>query len=102
MSGETHSGQWRQPAQAEANVNPSDTRDVVGEFGLGGAQDVRDAIAAARQAFPGWSTTTPQQPYLSLEVALPCEQMRADHDRIGPPPEWIDPLDTGMPDYEAR
>jgi aldehyde dehydrogenase (NAD+) len=54
-------GEWRQPAQAEPDVNPSDTRDVVGEFALGTAQDVRDAIAAARAAFPAWSSAVPQQ-----------------------------------------
>ena len=54
-------GAWRQSSQTEPNVNPSDTRDVVGEFALGTAQDVRDAVAAARAAFPGWSLSSPQQ-----------------------------------------
>jgi alpha-ketoglutaric semialdehyde dehydrogenase len=54
-------GQWRRPAEAEADVNPSDTRDVVGEYACGGAQDVRDAVAAAREAYPAWSAAPPQQ-----------------------------------------
>jgi hypothetical protein len=45
-------------------------------------------------------TTTPQQPFLTLEVALPSEQMLADHVSLGPAPAWMDPLETGMPDCE--
>jgi hypothetical protein len=37
-------------------------------------------------------TTTPQQPFLTLEVALPSEQLLADHAPLGPAPAWIDPL----------
>jgi 1-pyrroline-5-carboxylate dehydrogenase len=35
--------------------SPIDTRIVLGRFQSGGRQDVRDAIAAARAAFPAWS-----------------------------------------------
>ena len=41
--------------------NPSDTRDVVGEYAVAGAAEVRAAVAAAREAFPLWRATTPQQ-----------------------------------------
>jgi aldehyde dehydrogenase (NAD+) len=54
-------GEWRRGTSQEPDINPSDTRDVVGEFALGSAQDVRDAIAAARAAFAQWSVTPPQQ-----------------------------------------
>jgi hypothetical protein len=37
-------------------------------------------------------TTTPQQPFLTLEVALPSEQLLADHAPLGPAPAWMDPL----------
>ena len=47
-------------------------------------------------------TTTPQQPFLTLEIALSSERAIADCDRIGPAPAWMDPLETGVPDYEAR
>jgi alpha-ketoglutaric semialdehyde dehydrogenase len=39
--------------------NPSDTSDVVREFGHLGVEGARAAIAAAREAFPAWSSTTP-------------------------------------------
>jgi aldehyde dehydrogenase (NAD+) len=41
-------------------VNPA-TETTLCQIPLGNAQDVADAVAAARQAFAGWSRTTPQQ-----------------------------------------
>src|SRR5581483_1114511 len=35
--------------------SPIDTRILLGKFQSGGRQDVRDAIAAAKAAFPAWS-----------------------------------------------
>ena len=40
---------------ARANINPSDTDDVVGEYAAGTEDDARAAIAAAKAAFPAWS-----------------------------------------------
>jgi acyl-CoA reductase-like NAD-dependent aldehyde dehydrogenase len=40
-----------------ANINPSDTRDIIGEFAVGTRSDVETAIAAAAAAFPLWSRT---------------------------------------------
>jgi acyl-CoA reductase-like NAD-dependent aldehyde dehydrogenase len=40
-----------------ANINPSDTRDIIGEFSVGTRRDVDAAIAAAAAAFPLWSRT---------------------------------------------
>ncbi|MCA3630794.1 MAG: aldehyde dehydrogenase family protein, partial [Methylobacterium sp.] len=40
-----------------ANINPSDTRDIIGEFAVGTRRDVEAAIAAAAEAFPLWSRT---------------------------------------------
>lgn len=47
-------GAWTGQA-GSANINPSDITDIVGEYAAATAQDTRDAIAAARAAFPGWS-----------------------------------------------
>ncbi|MBB5702483.1 aldehyde dehydrogenase (NAD+) [Ochrobactrum daejeonense] len=38
-----------------ANINPSDTNDVVGTYARATADDTRAAIAAAKAAFPAWS-----------------------------------------------
>lgn len=41
--------------EAVANINPSNTDDVVGEYARGSADDARQAVAAAKAAFPAWS-----------------------------------------------
>lgn len=47
-------GEWT-GADPIANINPSDTNEVVGEYARGTAEDMKDAIAAAKAAFPAWS-----------------------------------------------
>jgi len=42
------------------SLNPSDTREVVARFPDGGTKDVDAAVAAARKAFTGWSSATPE------------------------------------------
>ncbi|MGB6308171.1 MAG: aldehyde dehydrogenase family protein [Steroidobacteraceae bacterium] len=54
-------GEWRAGADVSRNINPSDTRDVVGEYARGSASDANAAVAAAAQAFPAWSTISPQE-----------------------------------------
>ena len=62
-------GEWVAGARASRNVNPSDTSDVVGEYAQADATQTRQAIAAARQAFAGWSLSTPQQRFDILDAA---------------------------------
>jgi len=38
-----------------ANINPSDTNDVIGEYARASVEDAKAAIAAAKAAFPAWS-----------------------------------------------
>jgi aldehyde dehydrogenase (NAD+) len=40
-------GAWRDGADAAANINPSDTRDVIGEYARANGNQVGEAIAAA-------------------------------------------------------
>ena len=47
-------GEWTGSTGAE-NINPSDTNEVVGLYASASVQDVTDAIAAAKAAFPAWS-----------------------------------------------
>jgi aldehyde dehydrogenase (NAD+) len=50
-------GEWLTVTDAAPNINPSDLSDVVGEYALGDATQVDQAVAAARQAFSAWSTS---------------------------------------------
>jgi aldehyde dehydrogenase (NAD+) len=52
-------GRWVKPAGGELleNLNPADTREVVGRFPKSSAEDVAAAINAAREAFPRWKAT---------------------------------------------
>src|ERR1700749_505333 len=42
------------------SINPSNTDEVIAKFPEGTTEDVNDAVAAARAAFPGWSGSTPE------------------------------------------
>ena len=57
--GQTHplyvNGQPRDGEGTFEDRSPNDTRMLLGRFARGTREDVRDAIAAARAAFPGWS-----------------------------------------------
>ena len=50
-------GQWVAGKNYQANINPSDLSDVIGEYAQADAAQVETAIAAARKAFPAWSTS---------------------------------------------
>ncbi|QRM57830.1 aldehyde dehydrogenase family protein [Sinorhizobium sp. BG8] len=47
-------GEWV-TGDASANINPSNTNDVVGEYARGSVEDTKAAIAAAKAALPAWS-----------------------------------------------
>lgn len=60
VQGHLIAGEWVGGSSAMDNVNPSDTNDIIGQFSLGTATDVKNAIAAARAAAPAWARTTTQ------------------------------------------
>ena len=62
-------GEWLEGARVSRNINPSDTRDVIGEFAQADAAQAEEAVAAARAAFPAWSLSTPQQRFDILDAA---------------------------------
>jgi aldehyde dehydrogenase (NAD+) len=62
-------GEWRGSARAVVNRNPSDLDDVIGEYASATADEMREAVAAARAALPGWKRTTPQQRADILDAA---------------------------------
>jgi alpha-ketoglutaric semialdehyde dehydrogenase len=54
-------GEWVAGASAAPNRNPSDLSDVIGEFAQANAEQARAGIAAAKKAFPAWSTGSIQE-----------------------------------------
>lgn len=60
MLGNYIAGEWTPGATGTKNINPSDTGDIVGEFSIGDAKQVDTAVAAAREAFSKWSTSSIQ------------------------------------------
>lgn len=62
-------GEWVDGARTSRNINPSDTRDVVGEYAQADAAQAQAAIGAAQAAFGGWSVSTPQQRFDILDAA---------------------------------
>ena len=61
-------GTWLAGPQASRNINPSDIRDLVGEYAQADAAQTQLAIAAAEDAFAGWSLSTPQQRFDVLDA----------------------------------
>ncbi|WP_322096963.1 aldehyde dehydrogenase family protein [Pelagibius sp.] len=49
-------GSWVQGPDAVDNINPSDLDDVIDSYARADAGQVNDAVAAAKAAFPAWST----------------------------------------------
>src|SRR5215213_2952710 len=54
-------GEWLSATEASANVNPSNTNDVVGEYARASVAEAERAIDAAYEAFPAWSRSSIQQ-----------------------------------------
>jgi len=53
-------GEWVAGASTTHNRNPSDVRDVIGEYAQADAAQTKAAIAAAKQAFPAWAAASIQ------------------------------------------
>jgi len=62
-------GEWVDGVRASRNINPSDTRDVVGEYAQADAAQAQAAVTAAQAAFAAWSVSTPQQRFDILDAA---------------------------------
>ncbi len=61
-------GEWV-GGEAAPNINPSNTDEVVGQYARATAADVKNAIAAAKAAFPAWSRSGIQQRHDILKAA---------------------------------
>ena len=66
-------GEWAAGAGISRNVNPSNTKDIIGEYAKADSAQTLQAIAAAKAAFPKWSRSTPQERFdvlnrISIEI----------------------------------
>jgi len=59
-------GEWTKAANAAPNINPSDLKDVIGDYARATRADAEAAIAAAKAAFPGYARSNPQERYEAL------------------------------------
>ena len=74
-------GEWRASRSGRTfeNINPADTRDVVGLLQDSDASDVDAAVQAAQKAFPGWaSMPAPARGKILLKAAAILEGKMAE------------------------
>lgn len=62
-------GEWVEGTRVSRNINPSDTRDLVGEYAQADAGQARAAIDAATRAQAAWGLSTPQLRFDILDAA---------------------------------
>ncbi|MGB3279042.1 MAG: aldehyde dehydrogenase family protein, partial [Pseudorhodobacter sp.] len=60
-------GTWEATTDSTANINPSDTSDILGHAAKADIADLDRAIAAAHAAAPVWAASTPQQRFDALD-----------------------------------
>ncbi|MDF3854552.1 aldehyde dehydrogenase family protein [Paracoccus sp. P2] len=60
IQGNLIGGEWLPDGDCRPNVNPSDTRDIIGFFACADRTAVDQAVHAARSAFPAWAAAGPQ------------------------------------------
>jgi acyl-CoA reductase-like NAD-dependent aldehyde dehydrogenase len=84
MTNQFHNFIGGEPVTAQnfsRNINPSNTNDLVGEYGQATAADLDAAVVAARAAFPAWSRATPQERYDVLKKA--SDEILARREELG-------------------
>src|SRR6218665_718729 len=74
-------GEWAGTGNASRNINPSNTNDVVGEYAQGTVEDLNNAVAAAKAAFPAWGLSGPQERYEILKKA--SDEILARKEELG-------------------
>ena len=73
-------GEWV-AGEAVPNINPSDTNEIVGLYARATAEDTKNAIAAAKAAFPAWSRSGILERHGVLRKA--ADEILARKDEIG-------------------
>lgn len=61
-------GEWTGSESYVNNINPSDTSDIIGDYAQADSGQVEAALAAAANAFPGWSRSGIQQRFDALDA----------------------------------
>jgi aldehyde dehydrogenase (NAD+) len=97
-------GRWR-PAAGGGLIDVVDpaTEQVIGQVAAGGAQDVDDAVAAARAALPGWAATPPGRRAAVLAAARDLMAARREDiaatvsAELGAPPAFAAAVHTDLP-----
>jgi alpha-ketoglutaric semialdehyde dehydrogenase len=74
-------GEWVGGSSINANINPSNTNDVIGNYARASKAQTDRAIADAKAAFPSWSRTTPQERYEILKRA--SDEILARKEELG-------------------
>ena len=87
-------GQWVAGDKYSPNVNPSNTADVLGLYTQASAEQLDQAVQAARAAFPAWSVSGIQARADALDAA-----QRGEMDLLYVSPEA---LGTGLADRLAK
>jgi acyl-CoA reductase-like NAD-dependent aldehyde dehydrogenase len=64
-----------------ANINPSNTSDIVGEYASASAAEVRQAIAAAKEAAPAWARSGLLERHAVLKTT--AEEISARKEELG-------------------
>jgi len=59
-------GQWLEGESSQDNINPSDTRDIIGNYAQASVDQVEQAIDAARMAQVEWACSGLEQRYNAL------------------------------------
>ncbi|WGD30123.1 aldehyde dehydrogenase family protein [Ancylobacter sp. WKF20] len=74
-------GEWVEGFEAVANINPSDTGDVIGHYARTDAAGLNAAVEAAKAAFPGWSRSVPYARHEILKKI--ADEIFARKDELG-------------------
>ncbi|HET6899243.1 MAG TPA: aldehyde dehydrogenase family protein [Vicinamibacteria bacterium] len=78
-------GQWTSSESSKTvpNINPADTREVLGHVPLSTAEETRAAVAAARDAFQGWrDTPAPVRGRILFQVQALMDKEKEDLARL--------------------
>jgi acyl-CoA reductase-like NAD-dependent aldehyde dehydrogenase len=73
-------GEWV-GGEGSDNINPSNTNEVVGTYARATVEDTKNAIAAAKAAFPAWSRSGILERHTILRKT--AEEIRARADELG-------------------